>query len=67
MTKQDFIIFLEDLKNDFIENPKSWENKTLEDFLDAMFRYTEDIDGYYKIQIKKLILKKLISKFFQIF
>ncbi len=42
-----FIAFLELLHRDFLDHPENWENKTLPDFLDALRRYTEDIQGYY--------------------
>jgi DNA-binding protein Fis len=47
MTKQEFINFIDNLKLDFIENKEQWENKTIEDYLDAMSNYIDDIDGYY--------------------
>lgn len=47
-SRKDFKIFIETLIKDFKENKKSWENQNLEDFLDALGRYSEDIDGYYK-------------------
>ena len=42
-----FIEFIDLLREDFIRNPDSWENKSIIDFLEAMSRYTEDIQGYY--------------------
>jgi hypothetical protein len=42
-----FIKFLNLLLKDFLDNPESWENKTLPDFLEALSAYTEDIQGYY--------------------
>ena len=42
-----FIKFLDLLHKDFLDNPESWENKTLPDFLEAMSAYTNDIQGYY--------------------
>lgn len=47
MTRKDFITFLKEFKQDFHENNNSWENKTLEDFLESMISYTEDVQGYY--------------------
>lgn len=47
MIKQDFIQFIETLRTDFIENKDQWENKTIEDYLEAMSRYVEDIHSYY--------------------
>lgn len=46
-TRQDFIDFLESFRKDLNENPDNWENKNLDDFLEAMIRYTSDIQGYY--------------------
>lgn len=45
--RQTFITFLNLLHKDFMDNPESWENKTLPDFLNALRSYTEDIQGYY--------------------
>jgi len=45
--RQTFIKFLELLRSDFLDNPESWENKTLPDFLEALRTYTLDIQGYY--------------------
>lgn len=45
--RQTFIKFLDLLRKDFLDNPKSWENKTLTYFLEALSVYTEDIQGYY--------------------
>ncbi len=46
-SRQEFISFLEMFRRDLIENPNEWENKNLEDFLEAMVRYTDDLQGYY--------------------
>lgn len=45
--RQSFIAFLELLRTDLNANPDQWANKTLDNFLEAMGRYTEDIQGYY--------------------
>jgi succinate dehydrogenase flavin-adding protein (antitoxin of CptAB toxin-antitoxin module) len=45
--RQTFIKFLAVLRNDLLDNPENWENKTLPDFLEALNTYTEDIQGYY--------------------
>jgi len=47
MTRIEFISFLKEFKTDFEQNKEDWENKTLEDFLESMITYTEDIQGYY--------------------
>jgi len=46
-SKEDFINFLAQLKEDFTKDPRSWENKTLADYLEAMKRYAQDVQGYY--------------------
>ena len=63
MTRQDFIQFIENLKTDFIEN-KEWENNTIEDYLEAISRYVEDIDGYYKNTNQTVALEKIDWKVF---
>jgi hypothetical protein len=45
--RKSFIKFIELLHKDLIDNNESWENKNLEAFLEAMTRYTGDIQGYY--------------------
>ena len=45
--KNTFIDFLEKFREDLKQNPENWENKDLNDFLEAMSRYTEGIQGYY--------------------
>ncbi|MBL7787526.1 MAG: hypothetical protein JNM36_16595 [Chitinophagales bacterium] len=45
--RQTFIEFLNLLHKGFLDNPESWENKTLPDFLAALSSYTEDIQAYY--------------------
>ena len=45
--RKSFVTFLNLLSKDFSENPQEWENKRLEDFLEALSAYTEDIQGYY--------------------
>lgn len=47
MTRIEFIEFLKEFRQDLEENKSGWGNKTLEDFLEAMTAYTEDIQGYY--------------------
>jgi hypothetical protein len=47
MTRKKFIKFIKEFRNDLENNKPEWENQTLESFLEAMERYTEDIQGYY--------------------
>ena len=64
MTKQEFILFIENFRTDFIENKEQWENKSIEDYLEAISRYTEDIDGYYKNTNQDINLEKVDWKVF---
>jgi hypothetical protein len=64
MTKQEFILFTENLRTDFIENKEQWENKTIEDYLEAMSSYVEDIDGYYKNTNQNINLEMVNWKVF---
>lgn len=45
--RKTFIKFLDLLRQDYLNNPDSWENKTLPDFLASLRNYAEDIQGYY--------------------
>jgi hypothetical protein len=45
--RQSFIKFIDLLHKDLLNNPESWENKTLPDFLEALSAYAADIQGYY--------------------
>jgi hypothetical protein len=42
-----FAKFIELLREDYMNNPATWENKSIDDFLEAMSRYALDIQGYY--------------------
>ncbi|WP_461791418.1 DUF7660 family protein [Pedobacter sp.] len=44
--KQTFIKSLNLLRQDFLDNPENWENKTLPDFLKALSAYTEAVQGH---------------------
>lgn len=46
--RQGFADFIDKLHKDFQTNPSNWSNKDLSSFLEAMSRYAQDIDGYYK-------------------
>lgn len=47
VTRIEFIEFLKEFRRDLKENKSNWENTTLEDFLEAMESYTEDVQGFY--------------------
>lgn len=46
--KKDFIDFIDRLSDDFLYNKSGWENDTIDTFLNAFSRYTNDIEGLYK-------------------
>jgi len=46
-TREDFIKFLNLLLKDYYEDPASWENKPLPEFLRAMGAFSESMQGYY--------------------
>ena len=45
--KKTFVEFINLLRQSFLENPESWENKNLADFFEALSSYADDIQGYY--------------------
>lgn len=45
---EDFSKFIEDLLEDYANNPEQWGNDTLETFLRAMSAWCSDSDGYYQ-------------------
>ena len=47
MTRVDFISFVETLRAHFLADPGKWCNKSIDDYLEAIARYTQDIQGYY--------------------
>jgi hypothetical protein len=46
-TRDDFVEMVGLLIKDLENNPESWENLTLKDYLEAMANWTEDMGGYY--------------------
>lgn len=47
-TRQEFLTFLELLREDFREHSSEWENPTLPRYLEALQAWTADMDGYYR-------------------
>ncbi|MBC2582957.1 hypothetical protein [Clostridium sp. DJ247] len=47
-TKEDFINFLGKLATDKKNNPVEWENKTIENYLESIQSWIEDMEGYYE-------------------
>lgn len=46
-TKDDFVQFLYQLSSSFEDGAQDWTNKTLQEFLEALASWSEDMDGYY--------------------
>jgi|LakMenE18May11ns_1017448.scaffolds.fasta_scaffold7389516_1 hypothetical protein len=51
-SREDFVAFVKALTKDLRDNPESWENSTLEHFLEALGGWVEEMDGYYLNQGK---------------
>ncbi|MET4543440.1 hypothetical protein ABIE26_000745 [Pedobacter africanus] len=49
-SKDDFTAFVGILMQDFQNNVGEWENRTVDTYLEAIQRYTEDLDGYFRNQ-----------------
>ena len=45
--RQSFSEFINLLRQELIDNPESWENNSLPNFLEALSRYANDIKSYY--------------------
>ena len=53
-SREDFVDFVRALRADLIEDPQSWNNRSLESFLEALGAWVEDMDGYYQNQGKPI-------------
>lgn len=47
-TREDFVRFLDSLRQDFSRHGGEWENPTLGTFLRAMHAWSNDCPGYYR-------------------
>jgi hypothetical protein len=47
-TKEDFVSFVELLLEDLKNNLQTWENNSLDFYLDAVGRWVDDMEGYYE-------------------
>ncbi|MBS0425349.1 MAG: hypothetical protein JSR71_13250 [Proteobacteria bacterium] len=45
--KEDFINFIQELSNDFKKNINSWENRSVDSYLEAVADWVEGMDNYY--------------------
>jgi len=46
-TRSDFVAFVRAIRRDLQEYPESWENLSLDRYLEALAAWTEDMDGYF--------------------
>ena len=47
-TRADLVEYIAALQRDLVTHPDPWENPTLERYLDALSRWTADMDGAFK-------------------
>lgn len=45
--KEDFVKFINQLVKDLKSNPQKWANATLEDYLNGIASWVEDMDGIF--------------------
>ena len=46
-TRDDFVVFMQQLLRDWRQHPERWENASLEAYLEAIAAWVQDMDGYY--------------------
>ena len=47
-SRQDFVSFVQALRQDFAATPELWENRDVDSFLDALAAWVGGMDGYYR-------------------
>ena len=47
-SREQFAVFVSGLLKELQERPEEWDNRSLEDFLEAMSAYATDVPGYLK-------------------
>ena len=47
-TREEFSSFVRALQSDLIHNAHTWQNGSLDSFLEAMAAWVDDMDGYYR-------------------
>ena len=47
-SRDQFVDFLNALRQDAVAQPEEWQNKTLDEYLEALAAWVQDMDGYYK-------------------
>lgn len=48
VSRDDFVEFVKELRCNLAEHAEEWQNRTLDDFLEALSAWVQDMDGYYK-------------------
>jgi hypothetical protein len=51
--RESFVRFVAHMATEIEANPQAWENCNLASFLEAMARWIEDMDGFYKNQSRE--------------
>jgi hypothetical protein len=46
-TRDDFVVFMQQLLRDRRQCPEQWENASLEAYLEAIAAWVKDMDGYF--------------------
>jgi hypothetical protein len=49
-SRKDLADFVRTLQHDLRNHPDSWENISLDDYLEALAAWVDDMDGYYRNQ-----------------
>ena len=47
-SRDQFVDFLVALRKDVVTHPEEWQNKTLDEYLEALSAWVQDMDGYYR-------------------
>ena len=60
-TRDDFIAFIKNLLRNLQEHPEEWQNISLEDYLESVAAWVEDMSDIYYRNIGKPIPKKHLT------
>ena len=52
-SRHDLVLFIKVLAEDLTNNPDSWTNNKLPNFLEALSAWVEDMDGYYQSEAEQ--------------
>lgn len=47
-SRDDFVAFVDSLRQDLAVHPDEWQNPTLASFLEGLSAWVRDMDGYYE-------------------